>query len=202
MRILIATGNAHKALEFRQMLASDSIAWDDLAAHDDTDPIPETADTFEGNAQLKAAGYAMRYATWALADDSGLAVDALGGAPGVYSARWAERHDAGKGDAANNALLLRQLQAVPDADRTGRFVCALALADPTGRIVLSVSDHVEGIILRAARGENGFGYDPLFFLPSHNLTTAEMPPEAKHRVSHRGKALARLKSLMSEVNLA
>jgi XTP/dITP diphosphohydrolase len=111
-------------------------------------------------------------------------------------------HDAGKGDADNNALLLRQLEAVPDELRTGRFVCALALADPEGRIVLTVRETVEGRVLRSPRGANGFGYDPLFLLPERGLTTAELPAEQKHEVSHRGKALRRLKALMSDVGLA
>jgi non-canonical purine NTP pyrophosphatase (RdgB/HAM1 family) len=202
LRILIATGNRHKVMEFRQMLASDHLRWDDLTAHPDAPEIEETGSTFAANACLKASGYARHFHTWALADDSGLEVDALDGNPGVYSARWAQMHDAGKGDADNNALLLRQLETVPDERRTGRFVCALALADPEGRIALTVRETVEGRVLRSPRGANGFGYDPLFLLPDRGLTTAELPAEQKHEVSHRGKALRRLKALMSDVGLA
>src|SRR4051794_2394311 len=103
LRILIATGNAHKVSEFRQMLASDHLHWDDLSAHPDAPTIEETGSTFTANACLKATGYAKHSRAWALADDSGLVVDALDGNPGVYSARWAQMHDAGRGDADNNA---------------------------------------------------------------------------------------------------
>jgi XTP/dITP diphosphohydrolase len=202
LRILIATGNPHKVKEFREMLASDRVTWDDLTAHPNATAVEETGSTFRANACLKATGYAKQFNTWALADDSGLEVDALEGSPGVYSARWAEMHNAGSGDAANNALLLRQLDKVPDERRSGRFVCVLALADPQGKIVLTVRETVEGQILRAPRGSNGFGYDPLFLLPDRGLTTAELPAEQKHEVSHRGKALRRLKTLMSHEGLA
>jgi non-canonical purine NTP pyrophosphatase (RdgB/HAM1 family) len=198
-RILVATGNAHKAKEFRQMLAtSGRLRWDDLSAHPNAVEVPETGETFLDNACLKATGYARQFGTWALADDSGLEVDVLGGKPGVYSARWAAMHDAGKGDADNNALLLRQLDDVPDDRRTGRFVCALALSDPTGQIVLTVRGEVEGLVLRAPRGANGFGYDPLFLLPDRGVTTAELSADEKHAVSHRGNALAQLRALMSD----
>ena len=200
--ILIATGNAHKVKEFREMLASDRLQWDDLTQHPGYAEVEETGATFAENAALKAAGYATQFSTWALADDSGLEVDAIGGGPGVYSARWAQRHNAGQGDAANNATLLRQIEQVPDQQRTGRFVCALALSDPHGRIILSVRETVDGMILRAPRGSNGFGYDPLFLLPELGLTTAELPSEKKHELSHRGKALRTLKALMSRQGLA
>jgi XTP/dITP diphosphohydrolase len=202
LRVLIATGNAHKVAEFREMLASDRLHWDDLSVHPDAVQVEETGHTFDANARLKAAGYARQFDTWALADDSGLEVDAIDGGPGVLSARWAETHGAGKGDADNNALLLRQLDHVPDPKRTGRFVCALALANPQGQIVLTVRETVEGLVLRAPRGSNGFGYDPLFLLPDRGLTTAELSSREKHAVSHRGKALRRLKALMSQQGLA
>ncbi len=109
-------------------------------------------------------------------------------------------HDVGRGDAANNALLLRQLAATAEAKRTARFVCVLALADPQGRILLTAHDSVEGRILTAPRGANGFGYDPLFLVEGLGRTAAEMPPEEKHLVSHRGKALRRLRGMM-EVTL-
>jgi len=202
LQVLIATGNAHKVKEFREMLASDRLQWDDLTAHPQAEPVEEIGSTFRANACLKATGYARQFNTWALADDSGLEVDALDGNPGVYSARWAEMNHEGRGDLANNTLLLKQLANVPDEQRGGRFVCVLALADPEGKIVLTVRETVEGQILRSPRGSNGFGYDPLFLLPDRGLTTAELPAEQKHEVSHRGKALRRLKALMSHVGLA
>lgn len=183
------------------MLGADRFDWSDLSAHPGTPPVDETGHTFRANACLKAAAYAARFGTYALADDSGLEVDALKGSPGVHSARWAEMHDAGKGDADNNRLLLKQLDAVPDTERTGRFVCVLALADPGGRILLTAHDTVEGRILRTPHGSNGFGYDPLFFINELNRTAAELAPEEKHRVSHRGKALRHLRALMDTVRL-
>lgn len=200
--ILIATGNPGKVREFREMLASDRLRFTDLSSHPPTEPVPETGRTFEDNARLKASGYATLFNTWALADDSGLEVDALDGAPGVHSARWAEMNHAGKGDADNNALLLRQIADVPDDRRTGRFVCVLALSDPAGNVVLTARDSVEGVMLRAPRGSNGFGYDPLFFIAEMARTTAELDPADKHRISHRGKALRRMRALMEAAGMA
>ena len=156
----------------------------------------ETGHTFRANACIKASYYANAFNMHTVADDSGLEVDALGGSPGVQSARWAELNNAGKGDADNNALLLRQLENVPDDRRTGRFVCVLALSDPQGRILLTARDTVEGRVIREARGSNGFGYDPLFFMNEMGKTTAELAPEEKHAISHRGKALRHLRGLM------
>jgi XTP/dITP diphosphohydrolase len=203
VRVLIATGNAGKVREFREMLGADRFEWSDLAAHRGVEPVEETGRTFRANACLKASGYATQLNTWALADDSGLAVDALGGKPGVHSARWAELNGTGKGDADNNATLLRQLDElrVPDEQRTARFVCVLALADPRGRIVLTAQDAVEGRILRSPRGTNGFGYDPLFLVPPLGKTTAELSPDEKHAISHRGKALRRLRALMERAGM-
>lgn len=205
--ILIATGNAGKAREFLEILAAAqpgraALRFTNLADHSNVVEVQETGTTVDENACLKATGYARQFNRWALADDSGLEVDALGGSPGVYSARWAEMHDAGKGDAANNAQLLEQLRDVPDAARTARFVCVLALSDPAGQVVLTARDSVEGQILRSPRGTNGFGYDPLFLVAGTALTTAELPRAEKHRVSHRGKALRRLAALMSQAGLA
>jgi XTP/dITP diphosphohydrolase len=117
----------------------------------------------------------------------------------VHSARWAAMHDAGEGDADNNRLLLRQLEAVEDAKRTARFVCALALCDAQGRVVLTAHGTVEGRILREPRGSNGFGYDPLFLIDALGRTAAELPPAEKHAISHRGQALKRLRGLMQSI---
>ncbi len=198
MQLLIATSNPGKVREFREMLGADRFQWTDLSAHRSITPVEETGRTFLDNACLKAAYYAKALNSWALADDSGLEVDALDGAPGVLSARWAEVNNAGRGDADNNALLLRQLESTPDDRRTGRFVCVLALSDPQGRTILTARDAVEGRILRTQRGENGFGYDPLFLIDELQKTTAELPPEEKHRISHRGKALRQMRALMEK----
>jgi XTP/dITP diphosphohydrolase len=195
-QILVATKNRGKAAEFAQMLPAEQFV--DLSAFPQIDDVEETGHTFRANACLKASYYARQSGLWALADDSGLEIDALGGAPGVYSARWAARHDAGSGDQANNALLLRQTQTVPDEKRTARFVCVLALADPDGRIVLTVRDVMEGKLLRAPRGGNGFGYDPLF-ATEDGRSSAELSPDEKHAISHRGRALRELRTLMERL---
>ena len=202
MHLLIATTNPGKVKEFREMLGHTGLAFSDLSAHRDTPAPEETGHTFRANACLKAAYYARLLKTHTVADDSGLEVDALHGSPGVHSARWAELNHAGKGDADNNALLLRQLADTPDARRTARFVCVLALSDPDGNILLTARDTVEGRVLRAPRGTNGFGYDPLF-LPdaTPTKTTAELTPDEKHAISHRGKALRHLRQLMDQLKL-
>lgn len=201
MRLLIATSNKGKIREFREMLGADRFTWSDLSEHREIPPVEETGLTFRDNACLKAAYYAKALDTWAMADDSGLEVDALDGKPGVHSARWAEINNAGKGDADNNALLLRQIAQVPDEKRTGRFVCVLALANPLGQTILTARDAVEGRIIHSARGTNGFGYDPLFYFDDLACTTAELPPEKKHEISHRGKALRRMRKLMEETGV-
>ena len=196
--ILIATHNVGKAREFAEILG-ESIRFDTLESYPDVGEVDETGLTFRANACLKASQYAQRTNRWTIADDSGLEVDALGGKPGVTSARWAELHNAGKGDADNNALLLKQLENVPDDGRSGRFVCVLALSDPQGRIIVTVRDTFEGRILRNARGANGFGYDPLFEVAGSDKTSAELSPAEKHAISHRGRALARMKALLPTV---
>ena len=199
MRLLVATTNPGKIREFRDMLGGDRFQWDDLSAHPSLKAAEETGRTFRANACIKAEHYAKLFGCWTVADDSGLEVDALGGRPGVHSARWAAMHNAGKGDADNNKLLLQQLADVNDEARTARFICVLALADPQGRIVVTARDTVEGRIIHEPRGNNGFGYDPLFLINELDETTAELPAARKHQVSHRGKALRRLRGLMERV---
>src|ERR1700722_8218406 len=153
LRLLIATTNPGKIREFRQMLnAGGDIEITDLTEHRELPPVEETGRTFLANACLKAGEYGKSLKMWALADDSGLAVDALEGKPGVHSARWAAMHKAGQGDADNNVLLIRQLADVRAERRTARFICALALADPQGRVNLTASGKVEGWILTEPRG--------------------------------------------------
>jgi XTP/dITP diphosphohydrolase len=201
MELLIATTNPGKIREFREMLGHSGLSFSDLSAHPATQAVEETGHTFRANACLKASYYAKHFNSYAVADDSGLEVDALDGAPGVHSARWAEMNGAGKGDQDNNALLLRQIQDVPDEKRSARFVCVLALSDPQGRILLTARDTVEGRVIRAARGANGFGYDPLFLIDAMGKTTAELAPDEKHAISHRGKALRHLRGLMERITL-
>ena len=166
MKLLIATGNPGKVKEFREMLGAERFAWSDLSAHRNVDGDRRNRRDVPRQRVSQSVGLCQQFDTWALADDSGLEVDALNRSPGVFSARWAEMNGAGKGDADNNALLLKQLANVPDEQRTARFVCVLALSDPKGRIVLTARDTVEGRIIHAPRGDNGFGYDPLFFIES------------------------------------
>lgn len=183
--VVLATRNAKKLAELRRVLAVEGLEVLGLA---DVAPYPEpeeTATTFEGNALLKARACVAATGLPSLADDSGLAVDTLGGMPGVRSARWA---GPGATDADNLSLVLRQLADVPHARRGARFVCALALALPDGRTEV-VHGEVTGRLTMWARGENGFGYDPIFLPDGHDRTTAEMTPEEKDAISHRGRAI-------------
>ena len=185
--LVIASGNAGKVREFGALLA-------DLGLQTQPQPVglevDETGTTFAANARLKAQAVALATGQWALADDSGLSVEALGGIPGVHSARYADS------DAARIARLLRELAeagALSPNARGARFSAALALANPNGDIVLEVEGHCPGQILEAPRGEGGFGYDPVFYVPEEGLTFAEMPRALKAELGHRGRAFALLK---------
>lgn len=194
-RVVIATNNAHKVEEIRTALDFEGWEFLTLSQCDPYDEPVEDADTFEGNARIKALAAHEHTGLAALADDSGLVVDALGGAPGVYSARYAGVHG---DDGANNAKLLRELENVADDDRTARFVCSLVFVDEDGAQTC-VSGTVEGRIARSLSGEGGFGYDPLF-LPDEfkgEKSLAEVTQDEKNAVSHRGNALRALKSELS-----
>ena len=196
-QIVFASNNANKIAELRRILGPDFevLGLSDIGCHDD---IPETADTFEGNALLKAAYVKEHYGYDCCADDSGLEVDALGGAPGIYSARYAggDGHDS----EANNARLLRELIGV--ANRRARFRTAIALLEDDAE-PLFFHGVVEGNILTAPRGDAGFGYDPLFVPLGWTKTFAEASPDEKNAVSHRGQAVRRLiQHLTSHINLS
>jgi len=198
--IVLASGNPGKLREIRQALGDLPVRVLGLEEFGRIEPPEERGETFAENARQKALYYAAATGQWCLADDSGLAVDALGGAPGVRSARYAEESfppgaDRKARDAANNARLLAELADVPDDRRTARFVCHLALAGTEG-ILLEVDDTVEGVIIRHPRGENGFGYDPLFLVPDLGRTIAELPAGEKNRISHRGKAVRHFAALL------
>jgi XTP/dITP diphosphohydrolase len=188
--VLLATTNPHKVEEVRAVLEPLGITVRSLDSLDAVPPEPvEDADTFEGNARLKAVAYARATGIECLAEDSGLEVDALGGAPGVFSARYSgEGGPRAERDRLNNEKLLRALRGVPPAQRTARFVCAMCLAAPDGRVLVEVSGTYDGVIANAPRGENGFGYDPLLYLPDAGKTSAELTPAEKNARSHRGKA--------------
>ncbi len=188
MNIVIATGNRHKIAEFSRLFAPYNngeysfISMRDAGFDGD---IVEDADTFEGNALIKARTVCGATGCIAIADDSGLCVDALGGKPGVYSARYAgEPCDDGR----NNAKLLSELRDVPYESRTARFCCVIAAAFPDGRTVTASGD-CPGMILFEKRGSGDFGYDPVFYYPPYAKTFAEMTPEEKNGVSHRGRAV-------------
>lgn len=189
MKLLIATTNPGKLKEVRAILAGLAVEWTTLRDHPDLPEAVEDADTFAENAALKAVHYSRLSSGWALADDSGLEVDALGGEPGVRSARFA---GSACDDAANNAMLISRLRGVPPEDRTARFRCAVALAGPKG-VVAQTTGAFEGVIVDQPRGANGFGYDPHFLVPDCGLTAAEMTAEHKNRLSHRGQAMRALR---------
>ncbi|RHH70994.1 MULTISPECIES: ribonuclease PH [Vagococcus] len=187
-QLLIATKNEGKAKEFVELFKSRGYQIKTLLDFPEIEDIEETGKTFEENARLKAEGIANQLNCLVLADDSGLKVDALGGQPGVYSARYAGER---KSDAANNAKLLHELTDVPMEERTAQFHCTLVLSEP-GKESLVVSGELPGVIGRIPRGDNGFGYDPLFIIPETDKTMAEMTSEEKNQISHRAKALKEL----------
>jgi len=185
MRVVLATRNDHKVEEVSRILRAEGVEVELVPLPADAPDVDETESTFAGNALLKAQSAARVTGLPAIADDSGLCVDALHGMPGVLSARWAGRHG---DDAANLALILAQMAHVPDGRRGAQFVCAAAWVVP------DVSEHVvegvlEGSLAHEARGSEGFGYDPIFVPRSFALTTAELRPHEKDAISHRGQAL-------------
>ena len=188
-KLLVATSNAGKLREIRFVFADLPVELVSLAEFGEFPDVVEDEPTFEGNAGKKAIHYARLTGMWALADDSGLEVDALDGAPGVHSARFA---GSPQNAAANNTKLIACLRNVPTERRAARFRCALAIAD--GERVLATADGaIEGAIIDESRGEGGFGYDPHFLLPQLGLTSAELDPAHKNRISHRGQALRKIR---------
>lgn len=187
--ILIATANAGKEREILEILGDLGVEFRTLRDYPDLESCVEDGATFAENARLKAAHYARLTGLPTLGDDSGLEVDALGGAPGVFSARYAGE---GASDGDRIAKLLRELDWLGDVPRTARFVCAVSLMD-RGGMEVAASGACEGEILRECRGEGGFGYDPVFWVPSLGETFAELSSEEKNRLSHRGRALQALR---------
>jgi XTP/dITP diphosphohydrolase len=196
--LVLATRNRKKGEEMIRLLAP---PWEPdpllarlrartLAEHPEAPEVVEDADRFAGHARKKAAETARALGAWVVADDSGLAVDALDGAPGVFSARFAGRHG---DDEANNRTLLTALAGVPEARRGAAFVCALALAVPSGTILLEAEGACRGRIIHEPRGPGGFGYDPLFLIPEYHRTFGELSALVKHQLSHRARAFARLR---------
>jgi XTP/dITP diphosphohydrolase len=220
--ILVATSNAGKIAEIRAMLGAD-LRWLGLADIGEIGEIAEDGATFAENARKKACGYAKETGLWTLADDSGLVVDAIGGAPGVKSARFsgeavpalrpagilpavkkqgqdalATDTDRTLIDRRNMAKVLELLEGVPAEKRTARFVCCLCLASPQ-KVLLETEGRLDGLIAENEIGENGFGYDPIFFVPHLKKTVAQLTREEKNAISHRGTAIRKLNPLLEEL---
>ena len=196
--LVLASGNKGKLAEFQRLLDGLDVQIHSMKDYPEIGEIVEDGSTFAENALIKARAVCKATGKPVMADDSGLAVDALNGAPGIYSARFAGEQ---RSDADNNAKVLRLMETVADADRTARFFCVIAIVLPDGR-EYTVEGTCEGTILHALRGEGGFGYDPLFYVESMNKTFAELTMEEKNRISHRGhanrKAVEIIRGLKSE----
>ena len=200
-KILVATTNIGKIAELKAMLDLDA-QWLDLSYYPEIEEIEEDGETFIENACKKAIGYARATGQWTIADDSGLEVDALSGAPGVKSARYSGEKtiniDGSLIDHRNIAKVLELLEDVPQAKRTARFFCSLALANPE-QILIETEGTLEGLITKKEIGNNGFGYDPIFFVPHLNKTVAQLTSEEKNAISHRGNAIRKLKPMLEKL---
>jgi XTP/dITP diphosphohydrolase len=199
MRILIGTMNTGKLGEYERLLAEvPGLELETMAALPEPIDVVEDRDTFRGNALKKAMEVATVAGMPCLADDSGLEVDALGGRPGVYSARYAGE---GSTDSENNAKLLDELSGIADDERTARFQCAIVIVDRSGRELAIAEGACEGRIGSEPRGSHGFGYDPLFVPEGYTQTMAELGPETKNEISHRAKAAAKLVPILRELRI-
>ncbi len=198
--LVLGTNNAKKLIELRLMLPAAHYSLHSLAEIPDSIDVEETGETFAENAALKATEQAKHLGRWVLGEDSGLAVDALGGAPGVYSARYAGRHG---DDEANNAKLLSELADVPMEKRTARYHCEVCLSDPEGNVRITTGGVCGGVIRTEPSGSGGFGYDPLFEIREYHKTFAELDLTVKRALSHRSRALRhflpRLRRLVAEL---
>jgi XTP/dITP diphosphohydrolase len=192
-RLVLGSRNKKKLKEMLDLLGDLGLDLTDLTPYPDAPEVEETAETFVGNATLKATQLAPALGAWVVGEDSGLCVPALGGAPGVYSARYAGKQG---DDAANNAKLLREMAALTGDDRAAYYVSTAVLADPAGKVVVAVEGRCHGVIIDAPRGSGGFGYDPLFLVPERGKTFGELPPEVKQAMSHRARAFAQLRPVI------
>ncbi|MCX5684012.1 MAG: non-canonical purine NTP pyrophosphatase [Planctomycetota bacterium] len=201
--LVIATRNQKKFEEMVALMRGLPVELKSPADFGDLPPVDEPHNTFEENAAAKAIGYAVLTGQWALADDSGLEVDALGGKPGVWSSRWGGREG---DDDLNNQTLLKAIAAYPREAWTARYRCVAALAAPDAsakgvgaRVLAMTVGACEGLITDHAAGANGFGYDPYFWVPEYGCTMAQLPPEEKNRISHRGHALEAMKKRLEKL---
>lgn len=192
--VIIATKNKGKAKEFENLFVPKGLAVKTLLDYPEIDDVEETGSTFEENAIIKAETIANNLGVRVIADDSGLEIDALEGRPGVYSARYAGSE---KSDEANIDKVLDELQSVPESERTARFCCTLAMAEP-GKETVTVFGTCEGRILNERRGTNGFGYDPIFFVETEGKAMAELASDEKNKISHRANAIRKLDDLLKK----
>ena len=195
--LLIGTRNPGKIVEVKSMLEGLPFELTSLAEFGSPSTVNETGQTFAENAALKAQGYALQTSLWTISDDSGLEVDALDGAPGVLSARFAGEEAS---DAQRVSLLLSKLSLIPEKLRTARFVCATAVSDADAKLIFSATGICDGRLSFHPRGSGGFGYDPVFVPEGYNLTFAELDLEVKNRISHRGRALAATRDFLIAVH--
>ncbi len=195
IEIVIGSRNPGKLVEIEAILQNFPVKLRSLAEFPDAPEVEETGTTFQENAEKKALELAAHLARKVLADDSGLEVDALDGAPGIYSARYAGEHG---NNEANNRKLLKNLEGLPLEQRTARFRCVIALAEP-GRVLLTADGACEGQIAFSPRGTNGFGYDPVFLYPPDNMTFGELNESLKNKVSHRANALHQLREQLKDI---
>lgn len=191
--LVLGTRNAKKRREIEEILGDLGIPLQDLSQHPHAPEVVEDGATFEANARKKASETAQAIGQWVLGEDSGLVVPALNGRPGVYSARYAGKHG---DDAANNRKLLAELAPLPPDKRDAYYVCTAALADPSGQVHAVVEGRCWGRIIAEARGDGGFGYDPLFLIPEYHQTFGELSARVKHALSHRGRALLQLRPVL------
>src|SRR5205809_565378 len=194
--LMVGTRNPKKREEILEILGDLPIEVRDLTAWPDAPEVIEDGTTFEENARKKAVELARHLKHWVLGEDSGLVVPALGGRPGVYSARYAGKQG---DDAANNARLLAELAPLPDDRRAAYYVCAAAVADPTGEVRAIVEGRCYGVILKDFRGQGGFGYDPLFLILEWHQTFGELTARVKHALSHRARALEQLRPTLRQL---
>jgi XTP/dITP diphosphohydrolase len=200
MQIVLGTRNSKKLQEIFEILGdlrATGFDFTDLSQFPHAPEVVENETTFEANARKKAGELARALQAWVLGEDSGLVVPALDGRPGVLSARYAGKHG---DDAANNAKLLEELASLTDDQRAAYYVCSLALANPQSEVQHVVEGRCHGVITRELRGTCGFGYDPLFLIPEYHRTFGEMSSRVKHGLSHRARALERLRPILKKLN--
>jgi XTP/dITP diphosphohydrolase len=194
--LVLGTRNLKKRQEIEEILGDLPLQLQDLSHWPGAPEVEETGKTFEENARKKASELAIALGQWVLGEDSGLVVPSLGGAPGVYSARYAGRQG---DDAANNVKLLAELAEKSGGDRAAYYICTAALADPQGEVKAVVEGRCHGIITTEARGQGGFGYDPYFLIPEYHQTFGELSARVKHALSHRARALAQLRPFLRQL---